>query len=178
MRFIENWDETLINIWESLDDENAIITGYPPNFNTESPESTWYNVPQICNVYRFDHRYPLNRPANMDGWELKTKPPRGIHISAGFIFGPGEINQTVPYDPDFYFSGEETAMAVRYYTHGYNIYNSHRVIVYHFYQRLGNSKHWDDDKNWSTYNRVAHDRLDCLFGNKKNIRRLHKLFGC
>jgi hypothetical protein len=104
----------------------------------------------------------------MDGWEEKTHPPRGIHISAGFIFGPGEINKTVPYDPDFYFAGEETAMAVRYYTSGYNIYNSHRTIVYHFYQRLGNTKHWDDDKNWPKYNKVAHDRLDCLLGRNQN----------
>jgi len=168
MRFIENWDETIINIWESLNDDKAIITGYPPNFTPGSPESDWYKVPQICNVYKFDHNYPLNRPANMNGWEEKTVPPRGIHISAGFIFGPGEINNTVPYDPEFYFAGEETALAIRYYTHGYNIYNSHRVIVYHFYQRLGNTKHWDDDKNWSTYNKIAHDRLDCLLGRNQN----------
>lgn len=168
MRFIENWDETIINIWEELNDPNAVITGYPPNFSPESPESAWYKVPQICNVYRFDHKYPLSRPMNMEGWENKTQPVKGVHISAGFIFGPGEINKTVPYDPDFYFSGEETAMAVRYYTNGYNIYNSHKTIVYHFYQRLGNTKHWDDDKNWGTYNRVAHDRLDCLLGRNKN----------
>ena len=168
MRFIENWDEAIVDIWDSLSDDKAIITGYPPNFNPDSPESDWYKVPQICNVYRFDHKYPLSRPANMDGWEEKTHPPRGIHISAGFIFGPGEINKTVPYDPDFYFAGEETAMAVRYYTNGYNIYNSHRTIVYHFYQRLGNTKHWDDDKNWPKYNKVAHDRLDCLLGRNQN----------
>jgi hypothetical protein len=168
MKFIENWDETLIDMWNSLEDPQAIITGYPPNFTPDSPETDWYKVPQICNVYRFNHKYPLSRPMNMDNWEIKTKPVRGVHISAGFIFGPGEINKTVPYDPDFYFSGEETAMAVRYYTNGYNIYNSHKTIVYHYYQRLGNVKHWDDDINWSTYNRITHDRLDCLLGRNNN----------
>ena len=168
MRFIENWDEVLLDVWGSLGDPKAIITGYPPNFNPESSEEQWYKVPQICNVYRFDHKYPLSRPMNMDGWETRVLPVGGVHISAGFIFGPGEINKTVPYDPDFYFSGEETAMAVRYYTNGYNIFNSHKTIVYHFYQRLGNKKHWDDDKSWVDYNKVAHDRLDCLLGRNKN----------
>ncbi len=168
MRFIKNWDERIIEIWESLKDDKAIITGYPPNFSPETPEIEWYNVPQICNVYRFDHKYPLSRPMNMENWELKELPVKGVHISAGFIFGLGEINKIVPYDPDFYFSGEETAMAVRYFTNGYNIYNSHRVIVYHFYQRLGNIKHWDDDKNWSKYNKIAHDRLDCLLERNDN----------
>jgi hypothetical protein len=169
MRFIEGWDEKVISIWESLNDTDAIITGYPPNYTPEMSEDQWYNVPQICNVYRFNYKYPLNRPMNMVDWENKTLPVRGIHISAGFIFGRGEINKTVPYDPDFYFSGEETAMAVRYYTHGYNIYNSHRVIVYHYYQRLDHHKHWGDDRNWTTYNRISHERLDCLLGRNNNF---------
>jgi hypothetical protein len=105
---------------------------------------------------------------NLEGWKNKTKPVKGVHISAGFIFGPGEINSKVPYDPNFYFAGEETAMAIRYFTHGYNIYNSHKVIVYHFYQRLKNPKHWDDNSNWPSFDRTAHDRLDCLLQRNNN----------
>lgn len=168
-RFIQNWDEVLIEMWESLNDIDAIITGYPPHFTPGAPETDWYNVPQICNVYGFNHNYPLSRPMNMPNWQTKNLPVRGVHISAGFIFGPGEINVTVPYDPEFYFSGEETAMAIRYYTNGYNIYNSHKVIVYHYYQRIGNVKHWDDHKNWVDYNKVAHDRLDCLLGRNNKF---------
>jgi hypothetical protein len=169
MRFIENWDEEVIRIWESLDDVNAIITGYPPNYSPTQTENEWYKVPQICNVYRFNHKYIGSRPANMDNWQEKEKPPKGVYISAGFIFGPGEINKTVPYDPDFYFSGEECAMAVRYFTNGYNIYNSHRVIVYHFYQRLDHSKHWGDNQQWVQYDKIAHDKLDCLLKRNNNF---------
>jgi hypothetical protein len=167
MRFIQNWDEQIITIWKSLNDDKAIITGYPPNFTPDMPEESWYNVPQICNIYGFNYKYPLNRPMNMAGWENKTKPVRGVHISAGFIFSTGETNETVPYDPEFYFSGEETAMAIRYFTNGYNIYNSHRVIVYHYYQRMGNKKHWEDHQNWGHYNAVSHERLDCLLGRNE-----------
>jgi hypothetical protein len=167
-RFVQDWDEVVIDIWKSLEDKKAIITGYPPNYNPNMDEKDWYKVPQICNVYRFEHNYVGARPANMLEWEKKEKPVRGVFISAGFIFGPGDINVTVPYDPGFYFSGEECAMALRYFTNGYNIYNSHRVIVYHYYQRLECKKHWSDHSNWPDYNRVAHARLDCLLGRNKD----------
>jgi predicted O-methyltransferase YrrM len=167
-RFIVDWDEEIINIWKSLNDKKAIITGYPPNYNPNMEEKDWYKVPQICNVYRFEHAYVGARPANMPDWENKEKPVKGVFISAGFIFGPGEINVTVPYDPEFYFSGEECAMALRYFTNGYNIYNSHRVIVYHYYQRLECKKHWSDHTEWPEYHRIAHGRLDCLLGRNKD----------
>jgi hypothetical protein len=163
-RFIKDWDEQLLSIWHSLDDKKAIITGYPPNYTPGEGREKWYNVPQICNVYKFNHNYPISRPANMKDYKLKSKPPRGIYISAGFIFCTNEAIKSVPYDPDFYFSGEECAMAVRYFTHGFNIYNSHKVIVHHYYQRLDHKKHWSDHSNWSVYNNVAHERLDCLLG--------------
>jgi hypothetical protein len=168
-RFVQDWDEKIINLWKSLDDPKAIITGYPPNYVPRDPEEKWYKVPQICNVFKFNHKYILARPANMDNWESVDKPQKGVYISAGFIFGPGEINQTVPYDPDLYFSGEECALAIRYYTNGYNIYNSNRVIVYHYYQRLDSKKHWDDYKDWPQLNDKAHDRLDCLLGYEKGV---------
>lgn len=166
-RFVEGWDEKIVEYWNLLNDSNAIITGYPPNYGPNLDESKWYNVPQICNVYKFDHKYTVSRPADLKDWKNKTKPVRGIYISAGFIFGPGKAIIDVPYDPDFYFSGEECAMAIRFFTNGYNLYNSHRVIVYHFYQRLECKKHWSDHSNWGSYDIKAHDRLDCLLGRNK-----------
>lgn len=163
-RFVENWDEKVVQYWESLNDSKAIITGYPPNYTPKQQEKDWYKVPQICNVYKFDHKYTIARPSNLKDWEKFEKPVRGVYISAGFIFGPGQALIDVPYDPDFYFAGEECAMALRFFTHGYNLYNSHRVVVHHYYQRLECKKHWSDHTDWGTYNVVAHDRLDCLLG--------------
>jgi hypothetical protein len=167
MRFIKNWDEEIINVWNSTNDEKAIITGYPPNYFPDKPEQTRHNIPQVCNVYKFDHKYVMARPMNMDDFNNKTSPVKGVYISAGFIFGLGEILTKVPYDPDFYFSGEECAMAIRYFTHGYNLYCSHKIITYHYYQRLECKKHWSDHTDWPEYHKIAHDRLDCLLGRNQ-----------
>jgi hypothetical protein len=168
MRFIQDWDEVVIDVWNKIKDPKAVLTGYPPNYNPDQAESEWYNVPQICNVYTFDHKYLISRPANFPNWQEANRPYRGVYVSAGFIFSKGEIVDQIPYDPEFYFAGEETALSVRYYTHGYNLYHSHKVIVYHYYQRLENSKHWGDHEDWWKANNTAHDRLDCLLNRNNN----------
>ena len=166
-RFIQDWDEILINLWKSLDDEKAIITGYPPNYFPDTGEDQWYHVPQICNVYKFDHLYPISRPADLKDHAKRDKPVKGVYIAAGFIFSTREAIVKVPYDPDFYFTGEECAMAVRYFTHGFNLYNSNKKIVHHYYSRPNNKKHWGDHVDWGKYNILAHERLDCLLGRSK-----------
>lgn len=167
-RFIKDWDEVLLNLWKSLDDPKAIITGYPPNYFPDTGEDKWYHVPQICNVYKFDHAFPISRPADMADHASREKPARGVYISAGFIFSKSEAIKKVPYDPDFYFSGEECAMAVRYFTHGFNIYNSNKLIVHHYYSRPNYNKHWGDHVSWSTYDSIAHKRLACLIGRNND----------
>lgn len=167
-RFVQNWDELIIEIWNQTNDSKAILTGYPPNYNPSQSEDEWYKVPQICNVYAFDHKYILSRPANLIDFENRTRPYNAVYVSAGFIFGKGEIIEKVPYDPEFYFAGEETALAIRYYTHGFNLYHPHKLILHHYYQRLGNSKHWDDHNEWGSLNYVAHNRLDCLLGRNND----------
>jgi glycosyltransferase involved in cell wall biosynthesis len=169
MRFIENWDTELINIWESLENDKAVITGYPPNYDPSQTEDQWYKVPQICNVYTFDGKYPISRPMNLPEFEKLTHPVRGYHISAAFLFARGHYTKTVKYDPEFYFAGEELAMAVRTFTHGYDLYYSHKTIVYHYYARYDEAKHWGDHKDWGTLNRTAHDRLDCLLGRNNDF---------
>ena len=164
-RFVQDWDELVVDMWESLHDDKAILTCYPPNYNPGLPENQWYHTPQICNLYKFDHRYTVSRPMDMPEWKNRTSPRRGIFIAAGFIFGLGRIIKDVPYDPEFYFSGEEIALALRFFTNGYNIYHPHKLILHHFYSRPENKKHWGDHTNWGSYNKVATERLDALLGH-------------
>lgn len=159
-RFVKNWDEKLINLWHSLNDKKAVITAYPPQYEPGQVESEWKTDPQICNVYNFKdgltEQKPIGFPKDIN------RPYRAVHVAAGFLFGPGSIIQDVPYDPEFYFLGEETALAVRLFTHGYNLYHPHLVIIHHYYERKNQPKHWVDDKNWSKYGTLARERIDCL----------------
>jgi len=163
-RFVKDWDEILVNTWLDLADPKAILTCYPPNYTPDTDPSLWYHIPQICNVYKFIHKYTISRPMDMPEWENRDKARRGVFVAAGFIFGPGKIIADVPYDPEFYFTGEEIALTVRYFTHGYNIYHPHRLILHHYYSRPNDPKHWGDNQKWGEYDREAHRRLDGLLG--------------
>lgn len=168
MRFVQNWDEELINIWNELNDCKAVLTAYPPQYEPEQKEENWKNDVHICNVYGFKDRQTQQRPKTPIDVIKRTTPYKAVHVAAGFVFGPGSIIDEVPYDPEFYFSGEETALTVRLYTHGYNLFHPHKTIVYHYYERKEQSKHWTDNKNWGAYTLVANDRLNCLLGRNNN----------
>ena len=46
-----------------------------------------------------------------------------------FFFTLGQHCLEVPYDPDLYFLGEELVMMARSFTHGYDMFHPHRVVV-------------------------------------------------
>jgi hypothetical protein len=86
----------------------------------------------------------------------------GFSISAAFVFSIGDLYREVTIDPDLYFDGEEISYAVRAYTHGYDIYHCHHPIVYHYYTRKTDRKHWDDHGNWGQRSITAKARMRTL----------------
>jgi len=167
MRFIENWDEVLLNMWNELKDPRAILTAYPPQYEPGQTDDKWLKVPHICNVYGFRDDQTEQRPNAFPDIDTRTTPYKAVHIAAGFLFGSGSIIEDVPYDPEFYFLGEETAMTVRLFTNGYNLFHPHKTILYHYYERKEENKHWVDYKDWSTLGFVSNDRLNCLLGRNQ-----------
>ena len=75
-------------------------------------------------------------------------PLPGFHLGAGCLFAPGSFVQAFPYDPWFYFHGEEQAMALRLFTHGWDIFHMPGLPVYHLYNNGDSGApprplHWD-----------------------------------
>ena len=169
MRFIDNWDERLIDIWKSLNDEKAILTTYPCEYLPNQKPTEWKTHPHVIQMKGFKSGETEQHPYTPPDWQQRTTPYRARHVAAGFIFGPGEIVETIPYDPDLYFQGEETSLAIRFFTHGYNLFHPHKLILWHYYGRTEQPKHWTDDKNWGRLGAVAKDRLNCLFGRNNNF---------
>lgn len=66
---------------------------------------------------------------------------------AGVYFSDGSFAREVPNDPNIFFIGEEIAMAARAFTHGYDIYAPHKILLWHFYTRSEHSKVWSDHNN-------------------------------
>jgi len=175
-RFAKDWDETLIEMLEELQKEGhkkPLITSYIPSFDPENDPAARVKEPWKMNFDRFiPEGAVFFLPASFDTWDDKTKPLPGRFYSAHFAFSVGEFSTEVAHDPEYYFHGEEISIAVRAYTHGYDIFHPHKVVCWHEYTRKGRTKQWDDDPKWGEKNSYCHLKNRKLFemdGEKRDI---------
>jgi hypothetical protein len=175
-RFIKNWDEKCIEMVKALQDkghEKPLLTGYISSFDPDNDPQARINIPWKMNFDRFiPEGAVFFLPASIDEYKTLTLPVPGRFVSAHFIFTLGQWIKDVPYDPYYYFHGEEINLAVRSYTHGYDIFHPHIVVAWHEYTRKGRTKHWDDITDWGQMNTSSHARNRKLFemdGEKKDI---------
>lgn len=167
-RFTQGWDSSLIKMLrylQRIDHKKPLITGYLPSYNPEDDPAGRSNEPWLMNFDRFTPEgVVFFLPASIPNWESATEPVPSRFYSAHFAFTLGKFVEEVPHDPDFYFHGEEISIAVRAYTHGYDLFHSHKVIAWHEYTRKGRTKHWDDNKTWTYANTHTHKRVRQLLG--------------
>jgi len=168
MRFEKDWDETLIKMLIQLQEkgfDKPLLTGYVSSFDPNNdPEG---RVRQPWRMV-FDRFIPEGAvfflPETIPNWEELTEPVPARFYSAHFAFTLGQFSVEVQHDPEFYFHGEEISIGVRAYTHGYDLFHPHRVVIWHEYTREGRTKQWDDDKDWVKKNNFAHKKNRQLFG--------------
>jgi len=55
-------------------------------------------------------------------------------------------------------------MAVRSYTHGYDLFHPHRTLLWHCYERRYRDRHWDDHATWYKADEASHARVRALLG--------------
>jgi hypothetical protein len=164
-RFEPEWDINLINMLENICDKKAILTAYPSMFDPNKDYKDYDKNFYICNVYNMKNGVISSRPKRYPT-EYIDSPMRASALAAGFIFGRGDIND-IKYDPEFYFTGEEASLALRFFTNGYNLYHPNKKLMYHYYTRKTEKKHWSDHKNWHIFSKKARHKLDCLL-NRNN----------
>jgi len=175
-RFIENWDEELIKMYKQLvkkGHKKPLLTSYVSSFDPDNDPAARTQQPWKMNFDRFIPEGAIFfLPATIDDYQERTEPIPARFYSAHFAFSTGKFVQEVPHDPEYYFHGEEISIAVRAYTHGYDLFHPHKVIVWHEYTRKGRKKQWDDDKQWVSKNVHCHSRNRKLFemdGEVKDI---------
>ena len=175
-RFVENWDEILIDMIVDLQKEGyekPLLTAYIPSFNPDKDPEERVQEPWKMNFDRFiPEGAVFFLPASFDSWDDKTKPLPARFYSAHFCFTLGEFSVEVQHDPDYYFHGEEISIAARAYSHGYDLFHPHKVVIWHEYTRRGRTKQWDDDKEWHKRNVSSHLKNRKLFemdGEKRDI---------
>jgi hypothetical protein len=167
-RFIQNWDEELINMLEGLRAEGhkkPLLTSYISSFDPDKDPAGRVNVPWKMDFDRFIPEGAIFfLPSSIPNFKNLQKPIPARFYSAHFCFTDGIFCKEVPHDPEYYFHGEEISIAVRAFTWGYDLFHPHKIIAWHEYTRKGRTKHWDDDRVWGEKNERCHKRNRKLFG--------------
>lgn len=140
--FEKDWDACMIEqYWELLGKSpKPVMTTYPYPFTMEGDVPVPYveNDPQSILVLRPTPTSEIsshNQIVFFQAKHLNTREPvRGCHIAAGFLFTKGEFINEVPYDPMLYFHGEEQSLAIRAFTHGWDIYHPRNAPLRHLYK--------------------------------------------
>ena len=179
MDFDLHWDERLIVQAQALlaGRKGVVLSAYPNAFVFEGERvvrrSTTDKV--LAHVLKpgasFEPGHPVlafeAQPVDQD------QPLPGFHLAAGCLFAPGGFAQAFPYDPWFYFHGEEQALAARLFTHGWDIFHMPGLPVYHLYNTAESGApprpmHWDEsqqagrDQGWWGFEQRSRNRLAAL----------------
>jgi UDP-N-acetylglucosamine (GlcNAc):hydroxyproline polypeptide GlcNAc-transferase len=143
-RFVSGWDEKLFRTMKETGSPKPILSTYATPF-TPGENEILEGAPLLMAFQGFTPEgIPHMRPLTIPNWQSLHRPFRARFLSAGFLFAPGTFVSEVPYDPELYFLGEEAAMTVRAFTHGYDLFHPSETIVWHDYVRKDSVKHWDD----------------------------------
>ena len=165
-RFVEHWDTKIIKMYENLrknGSDKPLLTSYIPSYDPKNDPQGRADKSWGMNFDRFTPEgVVFFLPYWMDDKPLNPVPAR--FYSAHFAFTTGKFAEEVQHDPELYFHGEEISIAVRAFTHGYDLYHPNEIIAYHEYTRQGRTKHRDDHSEWGEQNRASHERMRKLLG--------------
>ncbi len=169
-RFVEGWDLLLIQMLEDLPSDKPLITGFPPLYTRDADD----------NIDLKDLHNPAAVPTAVaeswspEGWihhphrliaENNVFPRATRFLSGAFVFTLGTWNEEVRQDPEHIYTGEEFALTLRSYTHGYDLFNPSRIVVWHRCHPVPNRKFLTDnaDDVVRRKHEIAMDRLRKLF---------------
>jgi hypothetical protein len=166
-RFVKDWDVECIKMIKQLQKQGykkPLLTGYLPSYNPENDPTDRVQVPWKMNFDRFIPEGAIFfLPATIHNFKDLDAPIPARFYSAHFCFTLGSFVKEVPHDPDYYFHGEEISIAVRAFTHGYDLFHPHKIVAWHEYTRNGRAKQWDDDSSWGKKNEECHLKNRKLF---------------
>jgi hypothetical protein len=175
-RFNQNWDEQLIEMLNDLQNQGhkkPVLTAYIPSYEPKNDTDVKVHEPWMICFDRYLPEGPIFPcPSVIPDYKNLTSPIPARFFSGHFVFTIGSFVKEVVYDPNLYFHGEEINMAVRAYTHGYDLFHPHKIVAWHYYHRNGAIKQWDDDKIWSERNNSSHLRTRKLFGMDGELKNI------
>lgn len=176
-RFAEGWDDTLINMHSKLEKEGfkPIITGYLPLYDPFNDPAGRSVDPWLQHfVCFYPHGTIFIRPSGIPDWKNLKGPVRSRFLSGHFDFARTEWAKTIKHDPDIYFSGEEINLTLRSFTHGYDFFHPHVLVIWHSTMReeRAGKLSWDDEHkrgvNTSAHQARGRAKIRQLFRTEDN----------
>lgn len=174
-RFIQHWDELVINDFLLLKDSGVkkpVISFLPPHYFRNDSRGIDYQFDQLESLDKIN--IPLFRDITDEYWPVyggysnvrstEFKPVNVKILYGGFIFSEIKWIKEIEQDPEHYYTGEEFALAIRSYTHGYDIYTPSHVIAWHRCHFIPLPKHYTNNPEQigSSMHRKAMVRLKYL----------------
>lgn len=162
--FIQDWDREILSQWDSIKNENAIITVYPKS--TEMIKAPNGQIQLMCYAKIESKETNAMIQYGAPTWIKPESTPRlQSQLAGGFNFGNCKQAKEIRNDPytPYLFHGEEYSRAVRLWTHGYDFYAPNRDICYHWYEPR--KVVWERD--WSKRYPIQ----------QKSRRRIRKMLG-
>lgn len=153
MRFVDQWDQKLVQEFKMCDNKKAIISCYPGEYNVLMGIDIIKHQTQP-NFLRPD-KFGSDGMLRLVGTKLEKKlenPQVCQFVAAGFYFGPISIINECPYpnDYDFLFFGEEMLMSCLLFNKGYSFFCPTRNLCYH---------QWDRSQRPKTFFQIQNNEL-------------------
>ena len=139
-RFVENWDEKLIEMLGKLK-ANSVISTYPKGYHINNNYLPMDKYANILRLKKVRNGIPI-----LESYREKLdEPKRNLFWAAGYSFSYGAIFKFVPFDPYLknLFWGEEFLMSLRFYTNNIKIYTPDIDIVYTLWSREHRHTFWE-----------------------------------
>ena len=153
LRFAPGWDRLYAEeVKAAKSYPKAILSAYPPGFSEEDPPyqgGTTGTRLCTCQFSTSDVEHHIIRINTGETCGAHAAAPTQIaYIAAGFFFARAEFLTDVPFDPflPWCFMGEEIALSLRAWTHGWDIYAPRNNLIAHQYRpgRMGLPKFWEN----------------------------------
>lgn len=187
-QFEEDWDSYLIkyiNKIQEVDSElhkNPIITCYPRAFEVLDYDSHKFSMNRDDKnthviTFREDSMFIKGNFCRQIGAISNKEITHGFLLAAGFIFTTSDFVKKIPYDPIFYFYGEEISLVLRAFTRGFGIFHIPEAPLFHLYTDVTDIKrklHWDTsedegrDIKWHQREEISIERLRKVINNEIN----------
>ena len=153
LRFAPEWDRLYTEEAKAAKSyPKAVLSAYPPGFSEGDPPYKGGTVGTrlcTCQFSTSDVEHHIIRINTGGSCGADAEAPTQVaYIAAGFFFARAEFLTDVPFDPflPWCFMGEEIALSLRAWTHGWDIYAPRKNLIAHQYRpgRMGLPKFWEN----------------------------------